>query len=761
MDIGKEETGSTNRPDRSTLPQGKSVFGRKSVFKIAARLYSAAQVVCWVSGVALAASRGASFDDHYGFEMRFEPPPSERHGYVATGILSSDVARSPIPSQHGSWPAAILDPNRSPVDLSFLNAPEIPSGRHGFLRARGDKLVFDDGTVGRFWGANLAAYSLFETSQENVRRQAHRLSQLGFNLIRLHHHDSEWVDPNIFGSQQTADTQTLHVAMLERLDWWIKCLEDEGIYIWLDLEDGRRFKQADKIEGFEEISRGKPSADLKGYNYVNQSIETTMKRFNNLYLNHQNRYTGLRYKDDPAIAMLLITNENDVTNHFGSALLPDKNTPRHTALYMRRAEEFADKHSLPRDKVWRAWEAGPSKLFLNDLEERFDIEMLEQLRTLGVKVPVVPTSTWGMNPLSSLPALTAGDIIDAHSYGGAGELERNPVHAANLVSWIAAAQIVAKPLSVTEWGLDAYGTLATDRQDIPLYVAASAAMQGWDALMFYAYSQEALGAGKSTPSVYHAYNDPAMMATLPAAALLYRQGHVREASTTYVFAPNEQALFYQSESPADSVALRTAAERGRLLIAMPKVPELPWLETSLIPMGAKIIQETGESQIPLDSTQVVSDSGELRRNWKEGVFTIDTPRTQAAMGWIGGKTITLADVQVELATSNAVIAVQSLDGNPLRRSQLFMISVAARSAPNYGNVLLYFSEPVAGRILLTAVPGLNLGVRHGRTGRMRHLRVAYDHGRYVISLDQSLRSCCLLLEDRPLGNLSDSRKSSQ
>jgi hypothetical protein len=620
--------------------------------------------------------------------------------------------------------------------------------------------MFDDGTVARFWGTNLTAYSLFGTSQDDVKREAHRLSQLGFNLVRMPHQDSEWVNPNIFGDAETPDTLTLSATMLEKLDWWIKCLKDEGVYIWLDLEVGRRVKQGDEIENFDELRQGKPSAALKGYSYVNKSIQTAMKRFNVMYLNHRNRFTGLRYKDDPAIAAVLITNENDLTNHFGNALLPDKGVPRHSAIYMRLAEEFADKHFLPRDRVWRAWEAGPSKLFLNDLEQRFDFDMIAQLRTLGVKAPLVPTSTWGMNSLSSLPALTVGDIIDVHSYGGVGELERNPVYAANLVNWIAAAHLVGKPLSVTEWGLDANGVLAPDRHDIPLYVAASAAMQGWDALMFFAYSQEAFVKAQSTPSVYHAYNDPAMVASLPAAALLYRQGHVREASTTYVFAPSAHDLFYRLESPANSVALRTASERGRLLIAMPKVPELPWLEESAIPEGARIIRQADALQIPAGSTQVVSDSGELRRNWEAGVFAVDTPQTQAVMGWIGGKAITLTDVEVKLTTRNSLIAVQSLDGNPLRQSQRIMISVAARSVPKSEKLLPFYSEPIEGTVLIAAPPGLSLSARDGRDGKKQHLAVTYDHGRYAVSLDRSLQSCWLLLEGTQPGKFASPEKSS-
>src|SRR3990172_1669903 len=115
-------------------------------------------------------------------------------------------------------------------------------------------------------------------------------------------------------------------------------------------------------------------------------------------------------------------------------------------------------------------------MFFNDLEQRFNTEMIAHLRAQGVKVPIVTTSTWGRNPLSSLPALTAGNIIDAQSYGGIGELEINPVYAPNLVHWIAAAQVVGMPLTVTEWNVEEFPV--PDRHSIPLYLAASAGLQG-------------------------------------------------------------------------------------------------------------------------------------------------------------------------------------------------------------------------------------------------------------------------------------------
>src|SRR6185295_171199 len=113
-------------------------------------------------------------------------------------------------------------------------------------------------------------------------------------------------------------------------------------------------------------------------------------------------------------------------------MLPDKNVPVNSALYMSQAQAFAEKSGLPKDKVWRGWELGLSKIFLNDLEHRFGAVMTKHLRELGVKVPIIPTSSWS-GELFTLPSLTAGSLIDVHAYGPKGDIERNPLKAATMV----------------------------------------------------------------------------------------------------------------------------------------------------------------------------------------------------------------------------------------------------------------------------------------------------------------------------------------
>ncbi|MFJ2970874.1 cellulase family glycosylhydrolase [Pseudomonas fulva] len=706
-------------------------------------------------------------------EMRFDPPlakvyfergnPSELRAFfykdaIAAGKqqvkavlnVTGDIALAPTPTERfglvdpTAWPEDQLDWRTSPVDLSFLNARQKPAGKHGFVQARGEQLVFEDNTPVRFWGTNLSAYALFKSPDEEIAQQAKRLSALGFNLVRLHHHDSPWVSPNVFGDgTQVRDTQQLDAESMRKLDLWIKALKDEGIYIWLDLHVQRALTAQDGIDDFGELAKGQARVDLKGYAYVNASIQQAMKHFAAQYLGHVNPLTGLAYKDDPAIAAILLTNENDITQHYGNALLPDKDVPRHSQRYMAAAKAFASQHDLPADLTWRAWQPGPSKLFLNDLEQRFNADMIAHLRALGVRVPIATTSTWGGNGLSALPALTVGDVIDAHSYGASGQLEKNPLTSDGLIDWLAAAQVVGKPLTVSEWNAEPFPL--PDRHSLPLYIAGTASHQGWDAMLQYAYSQQAFNPGWRTADNWHAYNDPALLATMPAAALMYRRGDVQPASTRYVFAPSPETLYNQDITPRTSALLRTAVGLGQLQIALPVTPQLPWLKPAAIADGATVLHDPAQALLPADATESVSDTGELKRNWQSGLYTIDTPLTQAATGWLGGRTITLGDVQVQASTPYASIAVQSLDGVVLGQSRSLLVSLGTRAVPQPEENTRFHVEPLKAQLSIKAPAGLKLFARDAQA-QLKPLPASYRDGRYHITLDGTYMSNWLFLK---------------
>lgn len=560
-------------------------------------------------------------------------------------------------------------------------------------------------------------------------------------MVRLHHHDSLWVNPNIFGDQKINNTKAIDKDSIEKIDWWIKCLKDEGIYVWLDLHVDRAIKNGDNISSFEEIKKGQPTAGLKGYNYVNNSIQRAMREFNTAYLNHINLYTQTKYVDEPAIAAVLITNENDLTQHYGNALLPDKNVPQHHKLFMSEATVFSKATNLSINEITRTWEHGPSKLFLNNLEYKFNREMIIHLRQLGLKVPIVTTSSWGDDPLSSLPALTSGDIIDVHAYQKYDALKSNPLFTSNFTDWMSAAQVINKPMSVSEWNAEPFPL--AERHTLPIFVASQASLQGWDAIMQYAYAQEPL-TSKGSPSNWQLYNDPALLSTMPAAALMYRRGDLKLANTTYVLDLGKDALFGQATTAENSVFIRTASMISRLVIAMPSVKELPWLQKSYINSNLKVFTDPKKSLLKEGAKEVTSDTQELKRNWDKGYLTINSPKTQAATGWIGGENIKLNDVEILAFTKNVTIAVQSIDEAPINNSKKILISLGKRSVTKIDDHMQFLYEPTIGNLVIKAPNGLKLyELKAG--GINKELPVLYQNGQYTIKLNNTADSYWMTL----------------
>lgn len=659
---------------------------------------------------------------------RVQPPDSVRLG----------LAGAP------QWPVLRMDSADVGIDLSFLNAADRPAGKLGAVRADGDRLVLPDGTPVRFWGTNLAAAALFSTPREQVAAQARRLARLGFNLVRIHHHDSPWTYPNLFGDPAGPGTRRIDPKSRDALDWWIKCLQDEGIRIWLDLHVQRHVKAADGIDFFDELPRAYDHGhrDIKGFSHINRSLQAAMDEFAAAYLSAVNPYTRRSLLDDPAVLAVQVTNENDITHHFGNSLLPDKNVPRHNALYMAAAERFAAQHRLPRDRVWRSWEAGPSKLFLNDLEASFHRERIARLRALGLKAPLSTTSQWGDSPLSSLPALTLGEIIDVHSYGRRGELDRNPALQGGLTHFISTSQLIGRPLTVSEWNMGSFPT--PDRHTLPLYLAATGAHQGWDSLIQYAYSQMPLRNDGGTDG-WSMFNDPAMVVPMAAAALMYRQGHLKEARSTVAFMPTPVQLFSTDLASANAPALRLAAERSRLVVGMPATPELAWLRPDTVPAGAQRLVDPLRGEAPPSATRIVTDTGEAVRDWGQGSYTIDTPRSQGAVGFIGGRRIELADITFELESPNASVSVHSLDGRPIAQSRELLVALSAVNLPAGDGKAGFRSQPLGGELSIRAPAGLRPSVAAEGRSALAPSAWSYAEGRYRLALGTATGARWILL----------------
>lgn len=671
--------------------------------------------------------------------------PAGRHTFTLTVSLPAGSRYRPGEAErYGStdsaeWLQGALHPTKAFVDLSDLN--HTPAGKFGFVKAVGDEFRLANGTPIRFWGANVQAYSLFMEDRELIQAHAKRLAALGFNLVRLHHMDSQtWVRTCLVKMGPTS--QDLDPEALDTYFYWIKCLKDEGIYVWIDLHVGRPFRDGDAIPGFDEVlskARSKTvGAEFKGYCYVNDRVRELMQLFNEKLVTSVNPYTGTALKDEPAVMTFMLTNENDLTHHFGNALLGDKRVPAHHALFQAKARTFAAKHGLDAGAVQQTWVPGVSKILLNDMEYRWNVEMIEHLRGLGVSQPIDTGHMWGGNPLFSLPALVAGDMIDVHTYYHGKSLTQSPRLGAGSADYIARSQVVGMPLTITEWNNEDRAQLK-DPFVLPVLVGAMAAFQGWDAPMLYGYSQDRFNARKF--SEWSSHNIPGIMGMMPAVALMYRQQHVRGAEQIYVARLSRETMLMRGQGNAEP-AFSTLSLMHKVVVALPAIKELPWLEASKIPVGTTVFTDLEKDFIPPGQTHVESDTGELRRDWEKGILTIDTEKTQGAVGWLRDERVKLRDVQLHIENPKAAVLVTSLDNRPIAISKRMLITAMGRVDRKQLR-----SEPITGSLVISSrASGMTLYSLAGDGSKKTSVKLAHTDGRFGVSLKADLQTHWFLLE---------------
>ena len=132
------------------------------------------------------------------------------------------------PKNYGEWYPVKVNPGYDGshyVDWSSLLDP--PAGKHGFVQAKGNDVYFENGTPAKFWGTNITAGECFPVKSK-ADSIVKRLSLMGCNILRFHHMDADWANPNIFGNKE--NTLTLDPEMLDRLDYFIARLKEKGIY---------------------------------------------------------------------------------------------------------------------------------------------------------------------------------------------------------------------------------------------------------------------------------------------------------------------------------------------------------------------------------------------------------------------------------------------------------------------------------------------------------------------------------------------------
>jgi hypothetical protein len=626
-----------------------------------------------------------------------------------------------------------------PIDISFVFERERPAGKHGFLSVQGNRLVFEDGSEGRFWGTCFNSGANFP-SRAYSEMVARRLAKFGVNMMRTHQMDAEWATPNIFQFNRARpkdNTRTFDPESIDRLDYLIYCLKQEGVYIYLDLLTYRQFRPGDEVEAVDQL----PQA-AKPYTYFDPRLIELQKEFNRDLWTHTNPYTRLAYKDDPAIALTELKNESEM---FTAPPILEPYRSRLEAMYRAWAEQRGLR--VEEGPVDFAHPSDPAAHFMVQVMADYHRDMIAYLRSIGVKVPINGTN-W-THRLGCVAANLGVDFLDAHVYWNFPYWEDQkgsqtvPMVSQpnNALSMLSMFRILDKPFFVSEWD---HAWPDEWRAESPLAYAAVGALQGWSgfAIHTYRYSTwspvDRLGGGASTINSityrnhFDSFNDPAKFGLFYHAALLFRRGDVH---------PAEQSVAIRIPDDMPSWPLK---RRGEIpaLAALPEKRRVGMLLPGQTAQADQVVPPD-QPAVDLDAGEVLSDTGELYRSWTKRIGWIDTPRTKAAYGFLGqAGRLELRGFALEVQTDFATIALSSLTDDPIEESGSLLLTAVGRCDntgarydeahtrqfdPGHAPVLI---EPIEAQLQIkTSRPNLKVWVISEHAEAVSSLPTEYVDGR--------------------------------
>ncbi len=660
------------------------------------------------------------------------------------------LALAPAPAQEAApnppladFPIDHFATTSSPTDVRFLL--DAPAGKRGFIGVAGGHLATADGTRFRCWGVNLAGWtqgSALLPPHHDAEVYASTLARLGVNCVRFQFLDlPDQVRPRTGGAAAPArqgaptgqrravggepqrpaglidgsrdDTRTMNPEQLDRLDYLVYQLKQNGIYSDFNLNVGRVYKSGDGVQDYSLIGVA------KAITYFDPRLVELQKEYARQLLSHHNPYTKTSYNDEPAIAIVEIVNENSLLEFWmrdwfrgnltaGGPRYQLDLTPYHkkllTTLYnawlaktypattlarIRSAAHVASGEDVP--LLQRVeFDTAPTVRFYAEadfythLETSFLEEMRDYIRKdLRVKSLIIGTAdhTYFIPGMPLVRTTSRLDIVDAHiywwppsqvSHRGNTPMVNEPLDSIEVK--LTRSTVAGKPFTVSE--VNEPFPSDYESEMIPL-LAAYGAFQDWDGIFTYAFEPKL--EGQWQPEIgdhFDISQDPVKIAELPVGAMLFLRHDVAAArqtiERTYSAAQVDESMRLPgSEVPywTPGFPLSLPLEHGSRIRCFDCAPTAKFTDTPANPIVA-------------DTHQL---SWLLSNKTGNGVVTIDTDRSNALVGFVEENKAQTSHLSADVANAFCSITLSALDDQPLSRSGTMLLTATGR-AENTGMV---------------------------------------------------------------------------
>ena len=535
--------------------------------------------------------------DSYDLEIRLVGGENdkENHGgidvmalanfaWAPTGVVPPDPdVAAPGPDD---WFVLMAGPDPfsadSIIDISYL--VEKPAGTHAALQSQGKDFAFEDGTSVKFWGVDA---SMAETVQAQ-ERQARFYAKHGINMVRQHPVEGVLGSLQSYGRGRRFDAERL-----DRFDRWFSILKQNGIYMTWSIFYHHVVLPDEGIAPalYNELPDRGAGKDTYGLATFIREYQDSQWHYAKLLLEHVNPYTGLAYKDDPALAIVEARNEDSVFFHnpLGEGLVSGESYPHHGARLKEMWQQWVKDKYASDAALAQAWGAGLKKTtkynsdgsvrsrpdsvdetcmyiyaawemeedgprwnkqaerrrmgdyirFLAEMQRETYETYQQRLRDIGYKGVTVSTAWKAGGPAASAANLWTDDAmgaIDRHNYfgGGAGGHNITTGSVNNDTHLNKAGRAI---LSSGLWQVEDKPFIMTEwtqkppnqwkAEIAPLMAFYGLGLQGWNASYHFAGSRSYMGNGWPSMNSY-VTETPHYLGQFPALAFAVYQGHIQE-----------------------------------------------------------------------------------------------------------------------------------------------------------------------------------------------------------------------------------------
>lgn len=568
----------------------------------------------------------------------------------------------------------------SPLDFSWLL--DAPAGKYGFAKARGGEIYFEnrpDKPV-RFYGNNLC-FTANYPDKENADKLADAFAAAGYNIMRIHHYDEPIIDKSSPGRLGFDPDK------LDKLDYLVAAMKKRGIYITTDLYVSRVLAD-DAVE--KDIGWDKSMTANKAAFFVSRKAVENWQTFSKTLLNHVNPYTGLAWKDDPAIVSISLVNENTI---FGSSNAMFSH-------FEKLFNKWLEAKSITANDKDRSF---LRKIFLSEVYGNFYKEQKAFLDSLGVRAMITDQNFWEGYSVTLMRKNY--DIVDTHRYYGHPSFIEKPwslpakmKNTSSISEYggcisLSDCQIAGKPFSITEWN---YVNNNDHCAEGAFLVGAYGSLHRWDMLCRFAYAHATVNF--ADPVWTTTYFDANIVSLLSdrAGALFYLREDVKPSDITITsFLPEDYLTRPDSEKNSQSPLLRRIGLYAATEVEINPTPsgfKIPQNSPFAVAAEKAVIEQNKfEKPVILDSRanlpelskltggkldveneRYESSTSEMVLDKKNETWQLVTPRSEAFIG-PKGKSFKGNFSEIRNSRGWSATLVSSIDNNPLKDSSKILI----------------------------------------------------------------------------------------